>query len=569
MTQARRDAHLPDYALAERREMLCGIGYGPEAMERIQVGVVSTWGEVNPAAVHLDKVAEAVKAGVWAAGGTPREVVMSSICTSMAGDDRYLLPVRDLIAGYIETVACVNLLDALVLVPVCDDVIPGHLMAAARLDLPTVVVTGGYMQLNRWREALVDPLQVAAGHLVRHKDGATSAAEFAEIVDRGCQGGGACPVMGTANTMAALAEALGMSLPGNASTPGSDSRLLRLAFESGRQAVELHRGGLTAGRILTRDAFENAIRVLMAVGGSSNGVLHLQAVAAERGIELDPETFNRLNRDTNLICDIAPSGSGTHFMAELDEAGGIQAVMKELEPLLHADVPTVSGESLRANLGRAEVRDRRIIRPLDDPIAQGGGLLFLRGTLAPAGGLVKTSAVPPAMHRHRGPARIFATEEAACAALEAAELAAGDVVVVRFAGPKGDPGMRLLQRFLWQLAARGLHDRIAFVTDGRISGTNKGCAVTHIGPEAADGGPLALVEEGDAIEIDIPGGRLDVDVPSDELRRRRQRWQAPAAKVGGGYLSVYARLARSAAGGAALDYGAATQAQDEADAARD
>jgi len=551
----RLDAGLPDYALVERREMLCGLGYGPEAMERIQVGVVSTWGEVNPAAVHLDKVTQAVKAGIWTAGGTPREFVISSICTSMAGDDRYLLPVRDLIAGYVETVARANLLDALVVVPVCDDVIPGHLMAAARLDLPAVVVTGGYMQLNRWAGKPVDPLQVAAGHLVGHKEGRTSAEEFAEIVDRGCPGGGACPVMGTANTMAALAEALGMSLPTNASTPGSDSRLLRLAFESGRTVVELHRRGLTPSRILTEAAFENAIRVLMAVGGSTNGVLHLQAVAAELGLDLTPETFNRLNRDTCLICDIAPSGSGTHYMAELDEAGGIQAVMKELEPLLHTDVLTVTGASLKSNLERVRVLDRDIIRPLDDPLSAGGGLLFLRGSLAPNGGLVKTSAVPPAMHRHRGPARIFPTEEGACQALEAGELTPGDVVVVRFAGPKGDPGMRLLQRFLWQLAARGLHDRIAFVTDGRISGTNKGCAVTHIGPEAAEGGPLAMVQDGDMIEIDIPGGRLDLDVPAAEIARRMESWQPPAPRVRGGYLSVYARMARSADRGAALDYG--------------
>ena len=368
--------------------------------------------------------------------------------------------------------------------------------------------------------------------------------------------------MGTANTMAALAEALGMSLAGNASTPGADSRLLRLAFESGRQAVELHRLGVSAGRILTEPAFENAVRVLMAIGGSSNGVLHLQAIAAERGIELGPDTFNRLNRDTNLICDIAPSGA--HFMAELDQAGGIQAVMKELEPLLDCEVMTVSGKTLRDNLNGVRVRDRAIVRPLDDPIAAGGGLLFLRGSLAPEGGLVKTSAVPPAMHRHRGPARIFAREEDACSALESGDLAAGDVVVVRYAGPKGDPGMRLLQRFLWQLAARGLQDRIAFLTDGRISGTNKGCAVTHIGPEAADGGPLALMEDGDLVEIDITEGRLDIMLPEEELKRRRERWRPPAAKVGGGYLSVYARLAHSAAAGAALDYRMSGQAATEA-----
>lgn len=549
---ARRDADLPDYAIVERREMLRGVGFGDEALERISVGVVSTWGEVNPASVCLDRVTQAVKAGVWAAGGAPREIVVSSLCTSMAGDDRYLLPVRDLIAAYIETMAAANLFDALVLVPVCDDVIPGHLMAAARLDLPTVVVTGGYMSLNRWCGQPIDPLQVAAGHLVDREQGRIDAADFAEIEERGCSGGGACPVMGTANTMAALTEALGLSLPGTAATPGGDSRLLRLGFAAGKQVVELHRRGVTAAHILTPAAFENAVRVLMALGGSTNAVLHLQAVAAELGIDLTPQTFDRLSAGTPLLCDLAPSG--TRFMVDLDEAGGVQAVMKELAPLLDSDALTVTGESLGENLRRAQVRDRGVIRSLGDPVSPEGGLRFLRGSLAPDWALVKTSAVPAAMLRHRGPARVFATEEEACAALAEGRLVPGDVVVVRFAGPKGDPGMRLLQRFLWQLAARGLHDRIAFVTDGRISGTNKGCAVTQVGPEAAAGGPLAVVRDGDTIASDIPAGTIDLEVSEVELRRRLADWRPPAPKVKGGYLSVYARLARPAVKGAALDY---------------
>ena len=554
MEPTRRDAALPDYALTERREMMRGIGYGDEALGRIQVGVVSSWGEVNPAAVHLDKVADAVKAGVWAAGGTPREFVVSSICTSMAGDDRYLLPYRDVVAAYIETVACVNLFDALVFLPVCDDVVPGHLMAAARLDLPAVVLTGGYMSLNRWRGRDVDPLQVAAGHLVDHKEGRTSAAEFDQIMDRGCRGTGACPVMGTANTMAALTEGLGMSLPGNAATPGSDSRLMRLAFEAGRRVVALHRAEITPSAILTPAAFENAARLLMALGGSTNGVLHLQAVAAELDIEITAQTFNRLNHETPFICDIAPSGSPERYMADLDEAGGVQAVLKELGPLLDTAVLTVTGESLAATLASAKVRDRSVIRPLADPLAPEGGLLFLEGSLAPEGALVKTSAVPEPMRRHSGPARIFAAEEEACEALEAGRLVPGDVVVVRYRGPRGDPGMRLLQRFLWQLAARGLHDRIAFVTDGRISGTNKGCAVTQVSPEAAGGGALALVEEGDIIEIDMLAGKLDLDVSAATLKQRAAKWTTPESSVRKGFLSIYARAAKSGGRGAALDY---------------
>jgi dihydroxy-acid dehydratase len=554
MGPTKQDAHLPDYAMVERQEMLRGLGYGDEALDRIQVGVVSSWGEVNPASSQLDKVAAAVKAGVWAAGGTPREFVVSSLCTSMAGDDRYLLPYRDVAAAYIETIARASLFDAMVFLPVCDDVIPGHLMAAARLDLPAVVVTGGYMRLNRWRGNAVDPLDVAGRHLVERLDGRTDAADFAAICDRGCPGGGACPVMGTANTMAALCEALGMALPGTAATPGADSRLLRLAFRAGRQAIELHRRDLRPSAILTRDAFENAMRLLLAVGGSTNGVLHLQAVAAELGIELAPDLLNRLSAETPFICDIAPSGPGGNSMAELDEAGGVPALLKELAPLLHREAPTVTGAPLSAALGEAEVRDRSVIRPLDDPLAPEGGLVFVRGSLAPDGALVKSSAVPAALLRHRGPARLFESEEDACDALAGGRLAPGDVVVVRHAGPRGDPGMRLLQRFLWQLAARGLHDKVAFVTDGRISGTNKGCAVTQVAPEAAVGGPLAVVREGDEIALDVPSGTLELEVPQEELRRRLDAWRAPPPKAVGGWLGVYGRLARPATEGAALDY---------------
>jgi dihydroxy-acid dehydratase len=361
--------------------------------------------------------------------------------------------------------------------------------------------------------------------------------------------------MGTANTMAALTEGLGMSLPGNAATPGADSRLLRLAFRAGQQAVELHGRDVRPSAILTEAAFENAARLLMALGGSTNGVLHLQAIAAELDLELPPDTFNRLSRETPFICDISPSGAPTRYMADLDQAGGVQAVLKELAPLLDGDVLTVTGETLAANLAAAEVHDRGVIRPLSDPLSPEGGLLFLKGSLAPEGALVKTSAVPAPMLRHRGPARIFAREEQACDALAAGELAEADVVVVRYVGPRGDPGMRLLQRFLWQLAARGLHDRIAFVTDGRISGTNKGCAVTQVAPEAAAGGPLAIVREGDVIEIDMQEGRLDLDVAGDEVARRLAAWAPPPQTVRHGWLSVYSRLAESAGRGAALDYG--------------
>ena len=551
----KRDAELPDYALVERQTLTSGIGYGGDAIDRIQIGVVSSWGEINPASIHLDKVSEAVKAGIWAAGGTPREFVISSICTSMAGHDNYHLPHRDLVAGYIEAVAETNLFDAMVFIPVCDDVIPGHLMAAARLNIPAVVVTGGYMQLNRYNGITLDPLAIAPRHFSDFKEHKIDENDYFQIRNRGCPGIGACPVMGTANTMACLIEALGMSLPGNATTPGADSRLLRLAFDAGRQVIELHRKGIKPADIMTLDAFRNAIRILMAIGGSTNGVLHLQAIAAELDLDIKLETFNSVSRGTPLLCDIAPSGSGKNLMVNLDEAGGLPAVMRELQSLLAADAMTVTGRPLSVTLKQAPRGDGTIIRPIDKPLSKEGGLVFLRGNLAPGGALIKKSAVPIEMYQHKGPARIFPREEDACEALNSGNLNLGDVVVVRYVGPKGDPGMLLLQRFLWQLAAKGLQNRIAFITDGRFSGTNKGCGVAHVSPEAADGGPLAVVEDGDIIEIDIPNERLNILISDDELGRRLKKWVAPAVKVKKGYLSIYAKMANTTEKGAALRYG--------------
>jgi dihydroxy-acid dehydratase len=552
MTFKKKDSQLPDYATVERKQLIRGTGLGDCSIDQIQVGVASAWGEINPASINLDKVTEAVKAGVWAAGGTPREFVISALCTSMAGHDNYHLPHRDLVAGYIEAVARTNLFDALVFVTVCDDVVPAHLMAAARLDIPAVVVTGGYMSLNRYGREPVDPLDVAGTHYGRLKAGTISEHDFCQIEDRGCPGMGACPVMGTANTMAAMTEALGMSLPGNTATPGADSRLKRIAFEAGRQVVALHGAGIRPSKVMTKAAFENAIRVLMATGGSTNGVLHLQAIAAELDIDIDPETFNRISRSTPLICDVAPNGD--KLMVDLDEAGGLPSVMKELEPLLDTGTITVTGRSLAEDLERARQGERTVIRPLQEPLDPEGGLLFLHGNLAPEGALIKKSAVPQNMLQHTGPARLFDTEEDACDALLADRLEPGDVVVVRNIGPKGDPGMRLLQRFLWQLAARGLHDRIAFLSDGRFSGTNKGCAVGHIAPEATVGGPIALLQDGDQVEIDVPAGSLNMLVANEEIEARRAAWTEPELKPEKGYLSVYRRLAASSARGAAIDY---------------
>ena len=441
-----------------------------------------------------------------------------------------------------------------VCVPICDDVIPAHLMAAARLNLPSVFVTGGYMQLNRHKGDVLEPLDVAPVHYAEFKAGKIQPSEFNHIKDRGCMGTGACPIMGTANTMAAMAEALGMTFPGNTTVPGADSQLMRYAFRAGQQAVQLQRSNIRPTDIMTPAAFRNAIRLLMAIGGSTNAVLHLQAIAAEIDLAIEPQIFNELSRTTPFICDVIPSGPGDNHLGTLDEAGGIQAVMKELEPLLDTGALTVTGTRLADNLKHVAHGDRSVIRSLNEPLDREGGLIFLQGNLAPGGGLIKKSAVPDEMMQHRGPARIFATEDQACDALNDNKIAAGEVVIVRYVGPKGDPGMRLLQRFLWQVAARGMQDKIAFITDGRFSGTNKGCAVAHIAPEAADGGPLALVRDGDMIEIDTPNQKLRVDISDEELQSRMREWIAPKGKVKKGWLSIYAKMAKAADQGAALRY---------------
>jgi len=464
MTIDKRDSKLPDFALMERHQMMRGVGYGETALKRPQIGMVSSWGEVNPASTHLDKVTDIVKAGIWASGGTPREFVISSICTSMAGHDNYHLPHRDLVAGYIETVAMTNLFDAMV-------------------------------------------------------------------------------------------EALGLSLPGNACTPGNDSRLMRIGFKAGKQIMALLNGGIRCSDILSFEAFENAIRLLMALGGSTNAVLHLQAVARELELDIRPEIFSRLSEETPFLCDISPFGAPEHHMGHLDEAGGITAVMKELESLLSIQVMTATGKSLGHTLQSASGGDGMIICSRENPISPDGGLVFLTGNRAPDGALVKKSAVPEAMGHHKGPARVYRDEGAACQALTDEEIKPGQVVVVRFVGAKGDPGMLLLQRFLWQLAAKGMHDKVAFVTDGRFSGTNEGCAVAHVAPEAVAGGPLAVVQDGDIVEIDIPNKRLNLLIPEGELLKRMESWQPPKKRVRKGFLSIYAKMATSPDKGAALDYG--------------
>jgi dihydroxy-acid dehydratase len=553
MAIKKREDDLSSTALLDRHVFMKCLGFTEEATERVQIGVVNTWGEVNSASMNLNQVTSAVKSGIWAAGGVPREFVISSVCNAFGGWN-YQLVMRDLIAGFIETVVETNLFDGVVFVPICDDVVPAHLMAAARLNLPSILVTGGYVSTNRDQNTEIDPADISTQYFSKLKEGEISQEEFKFIEEVGCAGGGACPVMATANTMAAMTEALGMSLTGNASLPGADSRLLRLAFKAGMQIVELHKKGIKSNDILNLAAFENALRVLMGVGGSSNAAIHLQAIASELDLDIDIETFNRLSTETPFICDVAPSGTPHHLMKHLDEAGGIQAVMKELSPLLNTDLLTVTGKTLKENLETAKIRDRKIIYPLDNPIERQGGLIFLRGNLAPNGALVKQTAVPPEMYTHEGPARIFLSDEEVLEALQGNKISPGDTIVVRYNGPKGAPGMRMVYYTVRWLEALGLTQSVALITDGRFSGYCKGCMIGHISPEAAERGPLAVLQEGDIIKIDIANRQLNVNLSHEELENRLKAWKPPQRKHKKGILALYEKMAKSADKGASLDY---------------
>ncbi|MBW2249964.1 MAG: dihydroxy-acid dehydratase [Deltaproteobacteria bacterium] len=553
MAFKKRENALSETALLDRHVFMKCLGFPEEAVERVQIGVVNTWGEVNSAAINLNQVTSAVKSGIWAAGGFPREFVISSVCNAFGGWN-YQLVMRDLIAGFIETVVETNLFDGVVFIPICDDVVPAHLMAAARLNLPSILVTGGYVSTNRDQNTEIDPADISTQYFSKLEEGEINQEEYKFIEEIGCAGGGACPVMATANTMAAMTEALGMSLPGNTCMPGADSRLLRLAFKAGMQIVELHKKEIKSNEILTPAAFENAVKVLMGIGGSSNAPIHLQAIAAELDLDIDIDTFNKLSNETPFICDVAPSGTPHHLLRDLDGAGGIQAVMKELSPLLKTDLMTVTGNTLKENLETAKIRDRKIIYPLDKPIEKQGGLIFLRGNLAPDGALVKQTAVPPQMYHHEGPARIFLSDEEVLEALHGNQISPGDTIVVRYNGPKGAPGMRMVYYTVRWLEAMGLIKSVALITDGRFSGYCKGCMIGHISPEATERGPLAVLKEGDIIKIDIPNRQLNVDISPREMENRLKEWNPPKRKHKKGVLALYEQLAQSADKGASLDY---------------
>lgn len=514
---------------ATHRALLYSMGWRAEHLEKPLVAVVNSFNELMPGHVHLNALCQAVKLGVAEAGGLPLEFPTIAVCDGLATGHagmRMPMPSRELIADSIEIMITAHAFDAMVLITNCDKVTPGMLMAAARLNIPALLIAGGPMDTGCWcgKRVCYNDLMEAEGRVER---GEMSAAELAQLEEVAVWGPGACAMMGTANSMNILTEALGMTLPDGALTPATSGARMALARRAGRAILELHRRNLRPRDILTREAFENALAVDMAVGGSTNTCLHLPAIAHAAGVALTLEDFAAAaSRYPHLVL-LKPAGK--HFPLDFYNAGGVPALMKELldRSLLRGECLTVTGRTQAENLEGRSILDPEVIHPVSSPISPTGGIAVLRGSLAPGGAVVKRAAVVPAMLRHAGPARVFEQEEEALAAIFGGRIRPGDVVVIRYEGPQGGPGMREQLLPTSALVGMGLGESVALVTDGRFSGATRGACVGHVTPEAYRGGPIALVQEGDRIEIDIPAGRIELAVPASELERRRAAWRPP------------------------------------------
>jgi dihydroxy-acid dehydratase len=537
-----------------RRPFFVAMGRTPEEARKPFVGIVNSQNELVPGHEHLDQLARAVRDGVVAYGGTPFEFPSIGICDGWAEGHAgmcYPLPSRELIADSIEAMMMAHALDAMVLISNCDKVTPAMMMAMARLNVPSILISGGPMLAGRFRGERLDVSKIADLG-ARRERGELTWEELFEGVEMCAPTCGSCAGLFTANSMNCMAEALGLALPWNGTIPAVYGKRRELARYSGMRVMELFQEDVTPRSVLTRDALENAITVDMAIGGSSNTILHLMAIADEAHVDLDLTTFDRISRNTPRLCNLSPAGN--HFVEDLYEAGGIQGVMKELagKGLLHLDAMTLSGRTVGEIAEQARVTDREVIKPIDDPYYQEGGLAILYGNVAPDGAVVKQSAVAPAMMKHAGPARVFTAEEAARDAILGGEIKSGDVVVIKYEGPKGGPGMR---EMLWATSAivsKALDGEVALVTDGRFSGATKGAAIGHVSPEAMDGGPFAVIEEGDIMEIDIPAKTINVRLEPQEVERRLKNWVPPVKEGLLPYLLRYAALVTSASTGAVL-----------------
>ena len=541
---------------APNRSLLYALGLTDEEIARPLIGVVCSYNEIVPGHMNLDKISEAVKAGIRAAGGTPVEFPAIAVCDGIAMGHvgmKYSLVSRDLIADSTEAMAMAHQFDGLVMIPNCDKNVPGLLMAAARVNIPSIVVSGGPMlagTLQDGRRTCLSALFEAVG---AYKAGTLDDAGLRDCEQNACPSCGSCSGMYTANSMNCLAEAIGMALPGNGTIPAPVSARIRLAKKAGMQVMELVRRNIRPRDIMTAAAFHNAETVDMALGCSTNTMLHLPAIAHEAGVEISLDAANAISERTPNLCHLAPAGDT--FMEDLDRAGGVRAVMAQLAEagLLETGLITCTGKTVAENIAGAKNLDESIIRPMDRPYSATGGIAVLRGNLAPDGCVVKQSAVAPEMMRHEGPARVFDSEEEAIAAIYSGKIVSGDVVVIRYEGPKGGPGMREMLNPTSAICGMGLGESVALITDGRFSGATRGASIGHVSPEAASGGPIGLVQEGDLIAIDIPGHSIELKVDADTLARRKAEWVCPEPKIKTGYLARYARLVTSADRGAVLE----------------
>ena len=542
---------------APNRSLLYALGYTKEELDRPLVGVVSSWNEIVPGHMDLDKIVEAVKAGIRAAGGTPVTFPAIAVCDGIAMGHvgmKYSLVTRDLIADSTEAMVTAHQFDGLVMVPNCDKNVPGLLMAAARLNIPAIFCSGGPMlagKLNDGRRTCLSHMFEAVG---AYKAGTLDEAGVEEYEENACPSCGSCSGMYTANSMNCLTEAIGMALPGNGTIPAPLSARLRLAKHTGMKIMELIEKDIKPRDVMTKAAFRNAETVDMALGCSTNTMLHLPAIAHEAGVTLDLDGANAISAKTPNLCHLAPAGNT--FMEDLERAGGVYAVMKELtkKDLLDTSLITCTGKTVAENIANAVNRDPEIIRPIENPYSQSGGIAVLKGNLAPDGCVVKQSAVAPEMMVHQGPARVYNSEDEAIADIYARKINPGDVVVIRYEGPKGGPGMREMLNPTSAIAGMGLGASVALITDGRFSGATRGASIGHVSPEAAAGGPICLVQEGDLISIDIPNCRITLEVDEEELAKRRAAWICPEPKVKTGYLARYAKMVTSADKGAILDF---------------
>ena len=549
---------------APHRSLFYAMGYTKEELDRPLIGVCCAKNEIIPGHIELDRIAEAVKAGIRLSGGTPIEFPAIGVCDGIAmGHEgmKYSLVTRELIADSIECMAKAHQFDGLVMIPNCDKIVPGMLMAAARLDLPTVFVSGGPMMPGHLPErnedniysdknlSLTDMFE-AVGALAA---GRITEQQLTEMEETACPGCGACSGMFTANSMNCLTEALGLGLPGNGTIPAVTGRRISLAKHAGMQVMEMFNRGITARQMMTMENFKNALAADMALGCSSNTILHVPAIAHEAGLSIDLNMINEISNRTPNLCHLAPAGHT--FMCQLDDAGGVQAVYAELakKNLINTSLITVTGKTIAENIAGVRNRNTNIIRPIEDPYSDNGGIAILFGNLAPNGTVVKRSACAAELMHHTGPAKVFNDEESAMAAVQSQKIKPGDVVVIRYEGPKGGPGMREMLAVTGALAGQGLDKQVALITDGRFSGATRGASLGHCSPEAADGGPIAFVQDGDMIELDINNYKITLHVSDEELARRKSEWKPLPPKVTSGYLARYAKLVSSADKGAILE----------------